>query len=148
MSRAERPAARILLMDPAGRLLLFRFDPADRPPFWVTPGGAVDPGESYAEAARRELIEETGIEADPGPEIFQRLVEFITLEGVPVTADERYFLVRTEADEIDTAGHTELERRVMQHWAWFDRGAIAAHHEPIYPEDLAEILSDLIGAEA
>ena len=53
MSLAERPAARILLMDPAGRVLLFRFDAADRPPFWATPGGAVDPGESYEEAARR-----------------------------------------------------------------------------------------------
>lgn len=148
MNLAKRPAARILLLDPAGRLLLFRFDVPDRPPFWVTPGGAVDPGESYAEAARRELIEETGIEADPGPEIFQRLVEFVTVEGVPVTADERYFLVRTEAAEIDTARHTELERRVMQRWAWFDRAAIAAHHEAIYPEDLAEILSGLNGAAA
>lgn len=143
---AERPAARILLMDPAGRVLLFRFDAADRPPFWATPGGAVDPGESHAEAARRELIEETGIDADPGPEIFRRLVEFVTLEGVPVTADERYFLVRTEAGEIDTARHTELERRVMQHWQWFDPAAIAAHHELIYPEDLAEILQGLNGA--
>jgi 8-oxo-dGTP diphosphatase len=146
MSLAERPAARILLMDPAGRVLLFRFVATDRPPFWATPGGAVDPGESYQEAARRELIEETGIHADPGPEIFQRLVEFVTLEGVPVTADERYFLVRVDSADIDTAGHTELERRVMQHWQWFDRAAIAAHHELIYPEDLAEILSGLNGA--
>jgi 8-oxo-dGTP diphosphatase len=146
MSLAERPAARILLMDPAGRVLLFRFVTADRPPFWATPGGAVDPGETYEEAARRELIEETGIHAEPGPEIFQRLVEFVTLEGVPVTADERYFLIRTDAGEIDTARHTELEQRVMQHWQWFDPEAIAAHHELIYPEDLAEILLGLNGA--
>jgi len=147
MSLAERPAARILLMDPAGRVLLFRFVAADRPPFWATPGGAVDPGESYAEAARRELIEETGIHADPGPEIFRRVVEFVTLEGVPVLADERYFLIRTDATEIDTALHTDLERRVMQHWQWFDREAIAAHHELIYPEDLSQILLNLDGAD-
>ena len=146
MSLAERPAARILLMDPTGRVLLFRFVAADRPPFWATPGGAVDPGETYEEAARRELIEETGIHAEPGPEIFQRLVEFVTLEGVPVTADERYFLIRTDAGEIDTTRHTELEQRVMQHWQWFDPEAIAAHHELIYPEDLAEILLGLNGA--
>ena len=143
MSLAERPAARILLMDQAGRVLLFRFVAADRPPFWATPGGAVDPGERYTEAARRELVEETGIHADPGPEIFQRLVEFVTLEGVPVTADERYFLIRTDTAEIDTTRHTELEQRVMQHWQWFDREAITAHHELIYPEDLAEILGSL-----
>ena len=139
--RAERPAARILLLDGTGRILLFRFDPGDRPPFWCTPGGAVDPGESYAEAARRELREETGIELDCGPEVARRHVEFVTIEGVPVTADERYFLVRTEASEIDTAGHTPLERRVMQSWRWFERDALAAHPEMIFPEDLLALLA-------
>ena len=46
--RIPRPAARILLVDQQGRLLMFRFTPEDgRPPFWCTPGGAVDPGESF-----------------------------------------------------------------------------------------------------
>ena len=90
----------------AARILLFRFDPDDRPPFWCTPGGALDPGESHEMAARRELFEETGIDADCGPELFRRLAEFTTIEGVPVIADERYFLVRTDASEIDTGGHT------------------------------------------
>jgi len=139
--RAKRPAARILLVDGEGRVLLFRFDPGDRPPFWCTPGGAVDPGESYAEAARRELREETGIEMDCGPEVAQRHVEFITIEGVPVTADERYFRVYTDASEIDTAGHTALEQRVMQSWRWFTRDEIAAHPEMIFPEDLLSLLA-------
>ena len=65
--RPKRPAARLLVTDPAGRLLMFRFTAEGRAPFWVTPGGAVDPGESFEAAARRELYEETGIEADPGP---------------------------------------------------------------------------------
>lgn len=139
--RARRPAARILLVDGAGCVLLFRFVPHDRPPFWVTPGGAVDPGESYAEAARRELREETGIDMDCGPEIAQRHVDFITIEGVPVTADERYFRVETDIAEIDTGGHTPLERRVMQNWRWFTRDEIAAHDEPIFPTDLLLILA-------
>ncbi|GGA55363.1 NUDIX hydrolase [Sphingomonas psychrolutea] len=143
MTRALRPAARILLLDPHGRVLLFRFTPSDRPPFWCTPGGAVDPGESYAHAARRELREETGLDCDCGPELFQRHVEFITIEGVPVSADERYFLVRTDAAEIDTGGHTALEQRVMTRWQWFSQAALAAHDEPYFPEDLAEILDQM-----
>ena len=143
MTRALRPAARILLLDPHGRVLLFRFTPSDRPPFWCTPGGAVDPGESYAQAARRELREETGLVLDCGPELFQRHVEFITIEGVPVSADERYFLVRTDAAEIDTGGHTALEQRVMTRWQWFSQAALAAHDEPYFPEDLAEILDQM-----
>ncbi len=139
--RARRPAARILLVDGAGRVLLFRFTPDDRPPFWCTPGGALDPGESYAAAARRELLEETGIDTDPGPEIARRQVRFTTIEGVPVDADERYFLVRVGDTAIDTARHTALEQRVMTRWRWFTLAELAAHDEPYFPEDLAEILA-------
>lgn len=138
--RAARPAARILLLDGQDRVLLFRFDPADRPPFWCTPGGAVDPGESYAQAARRELLEETGIDAAPGAEVARRFVQFTTIEGVPVDADERYFLVRTHAETIDTRRHTALEQRVMRSWRWFTRAEIAASLEPIFPEDLLALI--------
>lgn len=145
MSRVPRPAARILLVDPGGRLLMFRFDPGDRPAFWCTPGGAVDPGETYEQAARRELFEETGIVADPGREVLRRRVDFLTLEHVEVSADERYFLVRTDRTEIDPAGHTELERRVMQHWQWIAPAELPALGEPYFPEDLAEIAAGVIG---
>ena len=84
MTRIPRPAARILLVDGAGRTLMFRFTPDDRPPFWCTPGGAVDPGESYEDAAHRELLEETGLDRDCGPQVARRQVEFRTIEGVEV----------------------------------------------------------------
>lgn len=143
MTLVQRPAARILLIDERERVLLFRFTAAGRAPFWATPGGAVDPGESYEQAARRELIEETGIDADPGAEVLRRVVEFVTLEDVAVLADERYFLVRTAAREIDTAAHTELERRVMQSHRWFARDELAGWPETVFPEDLAEMLATL-----
>ena len=143
MARAQRPAARIILLDGEERILLFRFDPPDRPPFWVTPGGALDPGESYEAAARRELLEETGIAADPGPEVAQRIAEFLTIEGVPVVADERYFRVQlpdgVHPDSVHAAGHTELERRVMTSWRWFGRGELAALDEPWFPADLLDM---------
>lgn len=147
-TRTARPASRILLLDGTGRALLFRFDVDDRPPFWCTPGGAVDPGESYYGAARRELLEETGIDADPGEEVARRQVEFVTIEGVPVSADERYFLVQVDDPAIDTARHTELEQRVMTQWRWFTPDEIANHPERIYPEDLIELLQATTGVTA
>ncbi|MEG3176381.1 NUDIX domain-containing protein [Sphingomonas sp. RB3P16] len=143
MTRALRPAARILLLDEADRVLLFRFDPDDRPPFWCTPGGAVDPGESYEAAARRELREETGLDLECGPQVLQRHAEFLTIEGVEVSADERYFHVRAPHDAVDTSGHTALEQRVMTRFHWFTRDELAAASEPYFPEDLPAILDAL-----
>ena len=140
MTRIPRPAARILLVDGAGRTLMFRFTPDDRPPFWCTPGGAVDPGESYEDAAHRELLEETGLDRDCGPQVARRQVEFRTIEGVEVEADERYFRVDVDAHDATAAGHTVLEQRVMQSWRWFTRQELAAHDEPYFPTDLIELL--------
>ncbi len=139
--KARRPAARILLVDGRGRVLLFRFTPADRPPFWVTPGGALDRGESYEAAARRELLEEVGLDLDCGPQVARREVEFLTIEGVEVVADERYFRIDVDTCEVATTGHTELERRVMLDWRWFETRELPGWPEPIYPQDLAAMLA-------
>lgn len=138
--RRPRPAARILLVDGQGRVLLFRFTPDDRPPLWCTPGGAVDPGESYAAAARRELWEEVGLDLDCGPEIARRTVDFLTFEGVEVTADERYFRLDVDSCEVAAADLTPMEKRVLNGWRWFTRDELATHDEAIYPADLAELL--------
>ena len=54
-----RPAARVLLIDDQDRVLL-RANVGDGD-VWITPGGALEPGETAEEAALRELWEETGI---------------------------------------------------------------------------------------
>jgi 8-oxo-dGTP pyrophosphatase MutT (NUDIX family) len=141
--KLQRPASRILLLDQEDRVLLFRFDPPDRPPFWCTPGGAVDPGENYAEAARRELLEECGIAADCGAEGARRRVEFVTLEQVAVEADERYYCVRTTSTAISTDGHTDLERQVMRGHRWFERSELDTWPERVFPEDLGPMLDKL-----
>ncbi|MBS0481493.1 MAG: NUDIX domain-containing protein [Proteobacteria bacterium] len=135
-----RRAARILLLDPAARVLLFRFTPDDRPPLWATPGGECDEGEDFCAAARRELMEETGIDCDPGPAIARRSSRFRTFAGEDVVADERYFWVNTQACSIETSGHTATERAVMKEHRWFALAEIDNWHEPIYPENLADLL--------
>ena len=138
--RAPRPASRILLVDGEGRVLLFRFTPADRPPLWCTPGGAVDPGESYEAAARRELWEEVGLDVDCGAQVARRIVDFRTFEGTDVTADERYFRVDVDACTVAGAALTEQEQKLMAGSRWFHRDEIAAHDERIYPADLVALL--------
>jgi len=135
-----RRSARIIVLDPKDRVLMFRFVIPGRAPFWCTAGGECDPGESFEDAARRELLEETGIVAEPGEQIAQTTPQFITPEGEPVQADERYFIVRVPDHAISTARHTELEQRVMTEHRWFALDELASWHEAVFPENLAYLV--------
>ncbi len=54
----EVPSVTVAVRDADGRVLLARHSEGD---VWVMPGGAVEPEEIPADAARRELWEETGL---------------------------------------------------------------------------------------
>lgn len=140
-TKRVRRSARIIVLDREGCALMFRFAVADRPPFWVTAGGECEPGESFEDAARRELFEETGITANPGAQIARTTPEFTTVEGEEVQADERYFLIRVPDQTISTAHHTALERKVMTQHRWFTLAQLADWHEALFPENLADIIA-------
>ncbi len=139
-----RRAARLIVLDPETRALMFRYDVPGRDPFWVTAGGECEPDESFEEAARRELHEETGITADPGPQIARMTPEFVTVEGEPVQADERFFLVRVAEAAIDTSRHTALEQELMTQHRWFTLAELENWPEAVFPVNLAEMIRSQI----
>jgi 8-oxo-dGTP pyrophosphatase MutT (NUDIX family) len=58
----EVPSVSIVARDEDGRILLVKHENDGA---WVTPGGAVEPEEVPAEAAVREMWEETGLRVEP-----------------------------------------------------------------------------------
>lgn len=150
-----RPAARWIILDPAGRVLLFQFrhtladDVLAGQVYWGTPGGAVDPGETVAAAALRELQEETGFDvADAGPEIGGNEFPMQLTTGEWVLAQEHFFALRVQENAVvSDAGWSAAEATVMGAHRWWSRDDIIGTREIVYPENLLELLAALgVGA--
>ncbi|HUY09984.1 MAG TPA: NUDIX domain-containing protein [Candidatus Dormibacteraeota bacterium] len=142
----QRHAARILLGDDGGRVLLLRAGDPARPEagsWWFTPGGGVRDGESTAMAARREVPEETGLQVEEmGAVVLRRHFEH-QLPGAQILQDEDNFLVRCASSTLDEAEWTEAERQLLEEDRWRTRAELRQTRDTVYPESLAAVVDGL-----
>lgn len=153
----ERTSVRVVLLDDDERLLLFRTVDPTMPEigeWWELPGGGIEPGESYAETAVREIGEETGF-----------AVRLAVLPDQPRwTRDSTYVRrhVRTWQHEVVVIAHVdgaapvpardgrtpeELDEYVGHRW-WTPDEVAAADGTRFFPGRLRELLPRFLAGES
>ncbi len=140
-----RQGVRAVVLDPADRVLLVRFQFPETS-LWATPGGGIDEGESPEEAIVRELGEEVGLDVlELGPWIWTREHVFPFLDGRWDGQAERFVLVRTPAFE--PAPRFTAEQLAAEYVAgmrWWTPAELEASDELFAPRRLPELVAALL----
>ena len=143
----HREAARVLLFDDAGRVLLAMGHDEDQPErtWWFTIGGGIEEGEDARAAAVREVYEETGLTLEiselVGPVLYRR-AEFDFL-AVTARQDEWFFIAHAPSTRLSREGWTDLERSVIDMQRWWDIDEAAASIDgEVYPAQILTLARD------
>ncbi|MGH3807762.1 MAG: NUDIX hydrolase [Pseudonocardiaceae bacterium] len=142
-----RIGARVLLLDPADRVLLIHaLDPTDPAHhWWELPGGGLDEGEDLRDAARRELAEESGITLSTlGRELWIRESHF-RYKGRDHHRIEHVFLGRTPSTAPQVAlQRTENEKTGLIERRWWSAEELRQCGDKLLPAELPTMLEDLL----
>jgi len=146
----HRETARVLLQADSGRFLLLYslWSPESAlEPRWMSPGGGIEPPEGLAQAASRELFEETGLLVDPeafGPKVSE--IEF----NQPWKSDNyetgiaHFFKLRIATEfEVDRSMWTDEEHRDILDVRWWLPEDLKASGETVGPPGLEDLLVEL-----
>ena len=150
----RRSAVRLVVLDLDERVLLFQIREPKHPEqgtVWELPGGGIDPGETYVQAALRELVEEAGIVADPGdmgPPSWHRRVTF-QHGGARRVQDEVVVAIRLRDHEpaVNEAQQLPDELDTYLGAQWWSVAEVETSHERFFPGRLPSLLRRFLDGE-
>jgi 8-oxo-dGTP pyrophosphatase MutT (NUDIX family) len=150
----ERDAVRLVVRDSDDRILLFHTHEITLPElgqWWELPGGGIDEGETYLDAAVRELREETGIRvsaAQVGKPSWRRTASFRHRE-LRHLQHEVVVEVRLDAPgaAIDEGERLDYELEDYFDFRWWTIAEVVSSTEPFYPGRLPALLERFLDGE-
>ena len=138
----ERNAVRAILLTPEERILLMRIRLPGVGPFWIAPGGGIEPAETVDQALRRELREELGLtHFEIGPVLWRRQHTF-NWKGDRLCQREVYHAVHTHYFEPRMSD--DVENAVLDEFRWWSVTDLANTTERLTPLSLAAIVNSYL----
>lgn len=135
----QRRASRLILFDRERRVLLLRHAGANRGVFWALPGGGLESGETFEQAALREASEELGLTPLSLRRLWERMTDFTYFDRLSVNTSV-FFLIEGELPNISSDMQRFHAQEEILELRWWTTDEIDSTSEPVFPEELTSEL--------